>query len=304
MVDPHNRDPATAQSENPQAGPGGGAASTSTGSGSRANAFDHGLRAKIVFSDEMAQAILERTKMLEEQFLPEGEYENSSIHDMAVARVKLDIAADLLVARADRVVNRARGFWDFDRRERALKLLRRLPKNPAYLAHKLAGTKQGALLMVERWEGLAQAAQGAGDWDDAQRQLAHDLLGTALELRTSTSALPPAGAGAALAALAARQIACLHTAIDQVLGSQDAQDRANTIAGFRLADDDETRCLRRYESMARRDYNRAHAELLQAQELADLERGDADEDFSANLPSIMDLLRAEPVSRSWGPGTG
>jgi hypothetical protein len=154
MVNAHDPD-AASRPDGSQAKTGGGSASASTGGGSRANSFDHGLRAKVVFSDEMAQAILERTRMLDNQFLPVGEYENSLINDMAVARVKLDIAADLLIASADRVVSRARDFWDFDRRERALKLLRRLPKNPAYLAHKLAGTKQGALIMVERWEGLA-----------------------------------------------------------------------------------------------------------------------------------------------------
>jgi hypothetical protein len=286
---------AASKPDDSQAKTGGDSASASTGGGSRANSFDHGLRAKVVFSDEMAQAILERTRMFDNQFLPAGEYENSLIHDMAVARVKLDIAADLLVANADRVVNRARDFWDFDQRERALKLLRRLPKNPAYLAHKLGGTKQGALLVIERWAGLAQAAQAAGDWDEAQRQLALDLLGTALELRTSTTALPPAGDREGLVALATREVARLRTAIDQVLGRQDAQNRADTMAGFRLADDDETRCLRRYESMARCDYNRAHAELLRAQQAADDRHGDEDEDFAADFSSMNDLLHAEPV---------
>jgi hypothetical protein len=107
--------------------------------------------------------------------------------------------------------------------------------------------------------------------------------------------VPPAGDREGLAALATREVARLRTAIDQVLDRQDAQDRADTIAGFRLADDDETRCLRRYEAMARRDYNRAHADLLRAQELADLERGDDDEDLAAPLPSMMDLLRTKPV---------
>jgi hypothetical protein len=296
MVDPHDRDEATASPEDPQAGPGGGSAGTSPGGGSKANSFQHGLRAKIVFSDEMAQAILERTRMLEDQFMPVGGYEHSLIHDMAVARVKLDIAADLLVANADRVVSRARDFWDFDRRERALKLLRRLPKNPAYLAHKLGGTKQGALLMIERWEGLVQAALAAGDWDEAQRQVALDLLGTALEMRSSTAALLPAGDGAALAAVAGGQIARLRGAIDQVLDRQDAQDRADTIAGFRLADDDESRLLRRYESLAQRDYNRANAELVQAQELTDLEHNNDDGELFGTKPqSMADWLRHGPV---------
>jgi hypothetical protein len=49
MVVPHDPDAATAWSEDPQAKPRGGSASSSTGRGSRANSFDHGLRAKVVF---------------------------------------------------------------------------------------------------------------------------------------------------------------------------------------------------------------------------------------------------------------
>jgi hypothetical protein len=228
----------------------------------RANSYQHGFRAKVVFSAEMAQAIAERTRMLEEQFRPQGKYESSLISDMAVARVKLDRAADLLVANADRVVGRARDFWDHDQRERALKLFKRLPKNPPQLAHKLAGTKQGALLLLERWEGLSVAALAAGDWDEPQREMALDMLGTPLELRSSSTVVAAAGDKEALAALAAREIARLRSRVEQVLGPQDARNQADTIAGLRLADDDETRLLRCYESAARRDYNRAHAELL------------------------------------------
>src|SRR5262245_22471667 len=239
-------DPKATRPEETQAKRGGGPSTDAGREKAKANSFRHGLRAKLVFSDEMASAILERTRMLGDQFMPVTDYEHSLIRDMAIARVKLDRIADLLVANADRVVSRARDFWDFDRRERALKLLRRLPKNPAYLAHKLAGTKQGALLLIERWEGLSQAALAADDWDEGQRQLALDMLGTAPELRRNTTPLPPAGDGAALAALAARQIAQLRTAITGVLGRLDERDRADTIAGFRLADDDETRLLRCY----------------------------------------------------------
>src|SRR5689334_24683101 len=99
MVYRHNPE-AASRPGGPEAKPGGESGSASTGGGSKANAFDHGLRARVVFSDEMARAIVERTRMLEDHFMPVGGYENSLIHDMAVARVKLDIAADLLVANA------------------------------------------------------------------------------------------------------------------------------------------------------------------------------------------------------------
>jgi hypothetical protein len=75
MVGPHDSD--AARPDDSRAKSDGGSASASTGGGSKANSFQHGLRAKIVFSDEMAKAILDRTRMLEDQFLPVGVYEPS-----------------------------------------------------------------------------------------------------------------------------------------------------------------------------------------------------------------------------------
>jgi hypothetical protein len=56
--------------------------------------YQLGFQVKVVFSAEMAQAIAERNRMLEEQFRPQGKYAKSLISDMAVARVKLDRAAE------------------------------------------------------------------------------------------------------------------------------------------------------------------------------------------------------------------
>jgi len=52
---------------------------------SRASSFFHGFRARVVFSDDMAEAIHKRKTMLTEQFRPSTEYQRSLIADMAVA---------------------------------------------------------------------------------------------------------------------------------------------------------------------------------------------------------------------------
>jgi hypothetical protein len=246
---------------------GGGPTSAFGRQKARANSLQHGFRAKTVLSEDMASAVADQARILDKQFLPVTDYEYLIINEMALARVKLDQAAALLIANCDRAVGRARDFWDYDQTQRALRIERRLPKNPR-LAYKLAGTKQGALLMIQSWEGLAAAAVAAGDWDDPQRQTALDLLGIPLALRSSGTvlALGPAGDKEALAALAGREIARLRDRIENVLDAQDARDQADTIAGRRLADDDETRLLRRYQAAAQRDHNRAHAELLRVQE--------------------------------------
>jgi hypothetical protein len=140
-----------------------------------------------------------------------------------------------------------------------------LPKDPARFAHVLAGTKQGAALMIERWEGLAQIAVSCGGWDEAQRCMALDLLGIPIELQPGCSAIAPPGDKEALIALATQQIERLRTLIDAVLDEQDAQNQSDAIAGILAADDADTKLLRTYERSARRDYDRAHAELLRVQ---------------------------------------
>jgi hypothetical protein len=184
---------------------------------------------------------------------------------MALARVKLDRVEELLPANCDRVVERGLNFWEYDQKTLALNLAARLPKDPARFAHVLAGTKHGAALMIERWEGLAQIAVSCGGWDEAQRRMALNLLGIPIELQAGCTAIAPPGDQDSLVALATQQIERLRTRIDAVLDEQDAQDQADAIAGLLAADDADTKLLRTYERQARRDYDRAHFELLRVQ---------------------------------------
>jgi hypothetical protein len=273
---------------------------------SRASSFHHGFRAKVVFSDDMAEAIRQRKAMLTEQFQPQTEYQRSLISDMAVARVKLDRAEELMPGNCDRVVERTLDFWDHDQKTAALNLAARLPKDPARFAHLLAGTKHGAALMAERWDTLAQIARSSGDWDEAQRRTALDLLGIPSELQAGCTAIAPSGDKEALIALASGQAQRLRTLIDEVLEDQSAQDQADTIAGL-LADVD-TKLLRTYERQARRDYDRAHAELLRVQAEAaaaarEQEERERQRQFQelSTPPSVPPEERQQPASAAAAP---
>jgi hypothetical protein len=275
---------------------------------SRASSFFHGFRARVVFSDDMAEAIRQRKAMLTEQFRPSTEYQRSLISDMAVARVKLDRAEELMPGNCDRVVKRALDFWDQDRKTAALNLAARLPKDPARYAHVLAGTKHGAALMIERWDSLAHVARSCGHWDEAQRRMALDLLGIPGVLEAGCTAIAPAGDKEALVALATAQAEQLRTRIAEVLEDQDAQDQADTIAGLRAPTDADTRLLRTYERQARRDYDRAHAEMLRVQaeaaaaarEQAERERQRQYQDPSTP-PTVPPEERQQPASAAAAP---
>jgi hypothetical protein len=256
----------------------------------------------------MAEAIRKRKSMLIEQFRPQTEYQLSLISDMAVARVKLDRAEELMPGNCDRVVERALDFWDHDQKTAALNLAARLPKDPARFAHVLAGTKHGAALMIERWEMLAQIARSCGDWDEAQRRMALDLLGIPSELQAGCTAIAPPGDKAALVALATGQAERLRARIDELLEDQNAQNQADTIAGLLVAADADTRLLRTYERQARRDYDRAHAELLRVQaEAAAVAREEDDRERQRQFhelstpPSVPPEERRQPAADAAAP---
>jgi hypothetical protein len=295
--------------ENSAAGGEGASSSKKRGGGpksdagklrARASAFHHGFRARLVFSDDMADAIAERKRMLADQFRPQTQYQHTLIADMALARVKLDRLEELLPASADRGVERALDFSDHDQKTLALNLAARLPKDPARFAHLLAGTKQGAALMIERWESLVRIARSIGRWDEPQCRLALDLLGVPCALHSGCAALAPPGDGEGLVALATGQIELLQSRIDDVLDNQNDQDQADVIAG--VLTDADTKLLRRYESEARRNYNRAHAELLRVQAEAAAEAAREREEF---LPrSVADFLKRASGAGAAAPPPG
>ena len=73
---------------------------------------------------------------------------------------------------------------------------------------------------------------------------------------------PPTVVKADLAATAAREIARLHARKDEWLDEHDEYARDDALSGLAPEDDPTTKRLRRYEGMAKRDYDKAFAELM------------------------------------------
>ena len=103
------------------------------------------------------------------------------------------------------MAQRAASFWEEDREQAAERLAVTLSRAPSLVARQLEGTAQGCEWLIQRWEGLLVSLEGPGNddetsalqegaeaepepgsaavacearsWDDAQRDLALDLLG-------------------------------------------------------------------------------------------------------------------------------
>lgn len=231
---------------------------------SRENAVKSSLRSKVVFSKDMAIRILERNRILDAQMRPKSRYELMLIADMALAKARMDRAAELQIENADRYIDRTIDYWDHDQEARALKLKARLARNPDRVAHELSGFKQGADLMIATWQGLASALEITGDWNEEQRQLSLDLRGVPHVLRVGNWLFPPSVDKATLAATAAREIARLQAKKDDWLDEHDGYNQDDTLSGIQPEDDPTTKRLRRCEASARRDYDKAFAELMRS----------------------------------------
>jgi hypothetical protein len=159
-------------------------------------------------------------------------------------------------------MDRAAYCWDDDRKKIAEDLGAKLSLDPSRVAQALRTTRFGAEWMLVRWEGLRATAAGQGAWDEDERSLAFDLLGTPRVLRKGTHWVPAGTDGAALAQLAEREIDKLRAGIDGYL--QEFEDAARSMAMGTMPQTEDliTIRIRRYECRLRRDLTRAREELL------------------------------------------
>src|SRR5262249_54962897 len=155
---------------------------------------------------------------------------------------------ELRIIDFQRLVDRALGCWDEDRRQYINTLGAKLAKDPVGVSAALAQTKQGADWCLERWEGLAEAGEVAGGWADEQRQLAFDVLGVPWEFRTTSRKVPAVTDAAGLAALAARQIERHNYRLENWLLDVDEATQAMAASGMPFEEDATTRSLRRSDA--------------------------------------------------------
>jgi len=229
---------------------------------SRRNALKHGLRSKIVFPEDVATLVEQRTDDFTAEFAPRSPYEAALVRDMAVSSVRIERCTSLSVADLVRVAERAEHCWEYDRRMSVEDFAAKLSKHPERIAHGLRRTLQGTDYLIERWEILAAIAREVGRWDDEQRWLAFDLLGVPHELRNTTIEVPEGDDATRLIALADAQILKLREHQETILGDVNEADRAMAMAGMPLYEDATTARLRKDESRARTDYAKARNELL------------------------------------------
>ena len=226
---------------------------------SRRNAVKHGLASEtLILPDEESDLVAARMLAWGPALDPRDDYECWLVEEVALSSVRIDRCRAVEKAQRNRQARRAAERWDEDRREEAENLGKALHKCPELVQRKLRRTPHGCDWLIARWEALGAAIEAKGDWDDAQKALAIDLLGTPIEFRD----LPTLLSGDK-AALVRDRIASLETYEEGVLLRLDAMDRAAAEAGIGPVEDRSIVLAKRYEAASIRRMKWAREQLLE-----------------------------------------
>jgi hypothetical protein len=280
--------PGPAEAPAPPKKRGGGPQSPESRRAVRGNALKFGLMAKSVFPPDLQADIDACTAEMVEQFRPTTPYQRGLVDELGRVTAQLRLCEELTVIDFQRGIDRAVLCWDEDRRDHVHALGARLARDPSRVSEALRRTKQGTDWCLERWAGLEEAAEVQGSWTDEQRRLAFDLLGVPLEFRATSRNVPDASEGAALAELAAREIARHGGRLESSLIDLDEAMQAMAASGMPMEEDATTRSLRRSESMLRRARDKARAELLRV-------RAEAPATSSTTSPPATPAPKARPI---------
>ena len=145
--------------------------------------------------------------------------------EMARASVKIDVAHELLTINLERVLGRVETHWDEDAAAREDRRAKGLQDEPYDVARELGRSKHGTLILISRWEALGEAVAANQGLDEAQIQMAYDLLAIPKVLRNGSRQVPAANDAPALSALVNREIGRHRTNLERSLNAADESDR-------------------------------------------------------------------------------
>jgi hypothetical protein len=239
----------------------GAAPSTGAYDESRWNSSREGLRSRILLPAELRRRADELTAAFTRKFQPTDEYEKFLIREMALATAKSEYSDELMLVDFERRVDRAIGYWQFDRARHARELGRQYARDPRRVCTELLKTPQGVAVVIDFWKQLDDILKTTGTWDAGQRRMAFDLLAVPQVLRENSLRIPADADTQALAEVVAREVGRLRAEYTELL-KLDAADQGLAEIGHPMMEDAAAKRVKRGAAEARRDFKRARDELL------------------------------------------
>ncbi len=226
------------------------------------NALKDGLNSKVILPRDMEEDARRTHRDLADHFQVAGPYADLLLGRLAFASVQLERCQSMTFQNLGQVSLRAANCWEEDQVRRVADLAKRLPRDPMRVASELRRTRQGAAWLIEQWEGLGSALDVNDLWDDDQRTLAFDLLGTHPALRDGYRRVPAPTEKSALLALVDREIARLEASLDEALDMLDEQEQLMAVSGLPMHEDARSARLRKYDTRLASEWKRAHDEVM------------------------------------------
>ncbi len=228
---------------------------------SSANATRHGLSGKSYrVAPARAEEAARRRALLVAEIRPATAEGLDAIDRMVVMAIRMEDCRIALEALHVEQAEEAVADWEHARKVEAEATAEGFTRRPGSVAARLGETKQGAELMLGRWESLRRSLD-LGTWDESDRSAALDLLGVAPGLRkpSQTPLDAPEGADATAHVRAAieAEVARLRSRLATVLSAADARSRARagTASGVLLSKP--AALILRYEREAERRFRAA-----------------------------------------------
>ena len=124
------------------------------------------------------QAFQGRVKSWFQALKPQNEYHAWLVEEVAAISLLIDRSRRIESKLIGRTILRAEVSWDEDRRLDAEVIAESIHKRPSETIAQLKRTPQGCDWLLRRWSLLAKVAKTGTPWNESQRTLAFDLLGT------------------------------------------------------------------------------------------------------------------------------
>jgi hypothetical protein len=223
-------------------------------SASRWNSYRDGRRAKVLFPPPIQTLIDELTRDFAALHRARTKLDYWLCKESARSSVQIDVCGELLIADKARVLERVESSFDADCGERADRLAKKLPLEPYDVARELGRSKYGTFLLISRWEALGEAVASNHRLDEAQIQIAYDLLAVPLALRNGSRQVPPADDEPAILALVGREVARHRANLQRSLNESHELERKAAGLGMMKERDKITRGLRADETRALRRF--------------------------------------------------
>jgi hypothetical protein len=228
---------------------------------SSANSRKHGLSGRLAGVDpaRAGEAEAMRDRYLDD-LRPASAEGRQAVGVMVAMTLRIDDCRAALLALADQQAEEAATDWDHARKVDAEATAEGLRRRPGSASARLGETRQGAELMLGRWESLRRSLD-RGTWDESDRATALDLLGVDRALRkpgqTALDGPEGADATAGVGAVIEAEVARLRSRLATTLARADARSRAEAGTALGVLLSKPAALIFRYEREAERRFNAA-----------------------------------------------